>query len=294
MSNYFINFPSVKYGKHTAKDITRKAKVIEKLKSNPYSFLPYTIEEGLSPEDVAHYYYDDVSLSWLVLLANNIVDWQSEWPLTEQRLNQYIEDKYVYECAVCTINRVDVDFIDPIFNNVAEIMVAIALNVGTDGIAVLDPTDDSYDSRYVTIKDDLLANANYGLQLDTDSEDSYQVQAFNYLKANLPDRIAEEIVRIPPKDELKQAFDVVSWTQSKDPSITRNIVEYRNENNEGEFEEVAISRLTYQALETVEGWRDIRIYDWEFEQNENKRQIKLVNEAFVEQVKTDLARVINE
>lgn len=288
MSNYFINFPSVKYGKHSVKDITRRAKVIEKLTSNPYAFLPYTIEEGQTPEDIAHYYYQDIGLSWLVLLANNIVDWQSEWPLTDDLLRKQIEDKYVYECAICTINRTNVALFNPIFDKIAEIMVHIALNTDATVVDVLADGDVSY----TTIYEYLYNNVNAGFTIDPESTDSYQVQAVAYIKNNLPDHLAEVIVRIPDKDDLKLEFDVVAWTQ--DATITRNIVEYRNESNEGEFAEVAISRQSYAAQESVQGWYPIRIYDWEFEQNENKRHIKLVNEAFAVQVKSELASILND
>jgi hypothetical protein len=62
--------------------------------SNPYLFLPYTVKEGEKPEDIAFNYYGTVDATWLVLLANNMVDPYTDWPMDYDRFVEYMIEKY--------------------------------------------------------------------------------------------------------------------------------------------------------------------------------------------------------
>ena len=55
---------------------------------------PYDILDGEKPLDVAYKFYGDPTLDWILLLFNEIVDIQNEWPLSERDLNNYINSKY--------------------------------------------------------------------------------------------------------------------------------------------------------------------------------------------------------
>lgn len=46
---------------------------------NNIAFLDYFIQDGETPETVAIKFYGDSSLSWLILLSNNIADIQNDW-----------------------------------------------------------------------------------------------------------------------------------------------------------------------------------------------------------------------
>lgn len=94
MSDYFKYFPNVKYDGKVLADITRKNQVIERLKHATYTFLPYTIEDGMRPEDIAYYYYGDVRYTWLLFVANEIVDPYYEWPMSYDDLYKTIGMKY--------------------------------------------------------------------------------------------------------------------------------------------------------------------------------------------------------
>ena len=57
-------------------------------------FTKFTVEGDDRPDNVANTVYDDPSLDWVVLLSNNIVNVQSEWPLGQVSFNTYITEKY--------------------------------------------------------------------------------------------------------------------------------------------------------------------------------------------------------
>jgi len=94
MSNYFEKFPTINYAGRNVKDISRRVNFMKKTVSNPYVFLPYTIEEGDRPEDVAYYYYGSTDYTWLIYLANNILDPYHNWPLSQENFDQYLIQKY--------------------------------------------------------------------------------------------------------------------------------------------------------------------------------------------------------
>lgn len=97
MSNYFSKFPLIQYNEIFVRDITRRNNFVETNLSNPYLFLPYTVKEGEKPEDIAYDYYGSVDATWLVLLANGILDPYGEWYKSEEHFNQYIMKKYEKE-----------------------------------------------------------------------------------------------------------------------------------------------------------------------------------------------------
>jgi len=190
--NYFKFFPTVTYNGKSAVNITRRTAIQQQLYSSPISFLSYSIKDGEKPEDIALYYYDDMGKTWLVFMANNIIDPVSQWPLSNGDFEKMIIKKYTKQAQV----------IDPAY-------------VGNG---------------------------------------------------------------------------VINWTQNA--SLTSNILWYQNaENNR-------ISKDTYLlnadlGLITAGDWYPVRIYDYELELNENKRNIFLFNRAYASQAESELKGLLN-
>ena len=86
--------PTIKYLNRNVKDVTRRVNFMKKTVSNPYVHLPYTVEEGDRPEDIAYYYYGSTDYTWLVYLANNMIDPYHDWPLSQDNFDQYLIQKY--------------------------------------------------------------------------------------------------------------------------------------------------------------------------------------------------------
>ena len=57
-------------------------------------FTKFTVPGDDRPDNVANTIYDDPSLDWVVLLSNNIVNVQSEWPLLQNDFDRFMLDKY--------------------------------------------------------------------------------------------------------------------------------------------------------------------------------------------------------
>lgn len=96
---YFDTLPKiVQYdSKGTGKIFTNllaRASVIPELLKNPALYYQYDIQDGDTPEIVAHKYYGDSYRYWLVLFVNEISDPQWGWPLSQKDFNAYINKKY--------------------------------------------------------------------------------------------------------------------------------------------------------------------------------------------------------
>ena len=95
---YFDTLPKIivtENGNSTIRtNLLARSSIIPGLFSNPMVFYEYNIQEGDTPEIIAFKYYGSVYRYWLVLLANQIVSPQWDWPMTQSVMNDYLEKKY--------------------------------------------------------------------------------------------------------------------------------------------------------------------------------------------------------
>ena len=94
MSNLFNQLPIINYNGYEVRDLSSRYRVLPSSITNPYLFLPYTITDEDKPEDIAYYYYGSTDYTWLVLLANNMIDPYHDWPLKDEDFHKYIIKKY--------------------------------------------------------------------------------------------------------------------------------------------------------------------------------------------------------
>jgi hypothetical protein len=93
--NYVSRLPDSKIGDYVrVKNLFKKGKLREDIFQNVAFFEKYKIVGDDRPDNVAFEVYDDSSLDWLVLLSNNILNIQSEWPLPQTDFDRFVLDKY--------------------------------------------------------------------------------------------------------------------------------------------------------------------------------------------------------
>ena len=111
MASYFRNIPDFEYVSRTSdtKNISEYQKVKNlfkrgKLKNDIFNdltyFTKYQIIGDERPDNVAYNVYNDETLDWVILLANNITNIQTEWPLDHQSYYNFLIDKYGSEEAI--------------------------------------------------------------------------------------------------------------------------------------------------------------------------------------------------
>ena len=105
---YFRNLPEFDYVDRTRNDgsigdYTRVKNLFKKgvLRQDIFQdlsfFTKYIVEGDDRPDNVAEIVYGDPTLDWVVLMANNITNIQSEWPLSQADFNTFLLDKYENE-----------------------------------------------------------------------------------------------------------------------------------------------------------------------------------------------------
>jgi len=94
---YFKALPKMFYPYGNTKtlvpDIFRRVH-LDKYFQNRLHLQEYYINDHESPEIVADKFYGSSKYHWLVIIANNIVDVKREWPLSNNSLVAYCDEKY--------------------------------------------------------------------------------------------------------------------------------------------------------------------------------------------------------
>ena len=104
MSNYFRQVPEFDYVSRLpganigdyirVKNLFKKGKIREDIFQNLSFFEKYKIIGNDRPDNVAFEIYEDSKLDWVVLLSNNILNIQTEWPLPQTDFDRFVLDKY--------------------------------------------------------------------------------------------------------------------------------------------------------------------------------------------------------
>ena len=104
MSNYFKQIPDFQYVSRlpdatisdyiNVKNLFKRGKLKENVASDATLFTKYKVEGDDRPDNVAFKVYDNENLDWLVMVCNNIMNLQSEWPLLQAEFDRHLIDTY--------------------------------------------------------------------------------------------------------------------------------------------------------------------------------------------------------
>ena len=104
MSSYFSEVPNFEYVSRlpdakisdyiTVKNFFKRGFLREDIFQNLSFFTKYSISGNDRPDNVAFEVYQDSTLDWLVLMANNIVNIQNEWPISNADFDELMLEKY--------------------------------------------------------------------------------------------------------------------------------------------------------------------------------------------------------
>ena len=87
------------------KNLFKRAKLADDIFADLSYFSKYKIIGDERPDNVAYKLYGDSTLDWLVLLANNIINQNAEWPLPQQSFYNYMIEKYNDESNIGNIHN---------------------------------------------------------------------------------------------------------------------------------------------------------------------------------------------
>jgi len=109
MAKYFNYFPKTIYsnsdistGLDSVTNIIARFGFEQSLKNNSSAFYKYQIQESDTPEIIAYKYYGSAERHWIVLLFNDIIDPQFDWPLKYDTFIEFVSAKYTANGAANT------------------------------------------------------------------------------------------------------------------------------------------------------------------------------------------------
>jgi len=97
---YFSKFPRVNYTFDNGKtnkmaiDIMKRVGFKSTTKANAGMFAEHNVMDGDTPEMLAHKIYGSSELHWVILLFNDIINPDYDWPMSSRKLESFIKKKY--------------------------------------------------------------------------------------------------------------------------------------------------------------------------------------------------------
>ena len=111
--DYVSRLPDAKISDYiTVKNLFKKGELRQDIFQELSYFTKFKVEGDARPDNVADEIYGEPNLDWLVLLSNNIINIQTEWPLLQNDFDRYLYEKY-YQ-----VNDSEEDTYDRIYNGV--------------------------------------------------------------------------------------------------------------------------------------------------------------------------------
>ena len=103
--SYFRQVPDLEYVNRTkgntdisnyitVKNLFKRGRLRPDIFGNLNFFTKYKIIGNERPDNIAFKEYGDSNLDWVILLANNILNLQDEWPLPQNSLDEILLEKY--------------------------------------------------------------------------------------------------------------------------------------------------------------------------------------------------------
>lgn len=101
--SYFSNFKIIGYdikGVRGDKQYTSVKNILTRIRmktgfiKNRVYYSDYNVMDGETPESLAHDFYGDSGLHWIIMYAQQVTNPYYDWPLTYHTLSKYIDKKY--------------------------------------------------------------------------------------------------------------------------------------------------------------------------------------------------------
>ena len=101
---YFSKFPNIEYTVYmnragvkeniNIKDYFHLLRMRDTIYKEETLYTPYYINNGERPDQISYKEYGDEQYYWIILQINEIVDYWSQWPLSQAQFDAYVVDKY--------------------------------------------------------------------------------------------------------------------------------------------------------------------------------------------------------
>lgn len=119
--------------------------LIPQLAKNPLLMYQYEIQDGDTPEIVSNKYYGSPFRYWITMYGNpQMIDPQSDWPLSTRNFTLYLQDKY-YEAAGNNINNI-LSYTLGTVHHYEKVITTVDNTTKTTAIKVIEVDQDTYNT----------------------------------------------------------------------------------------------------------------------------------------------------
>ena len=113
-------------------NITKSFAIDKQFPVDPRLTLAYTIRDGDRPELLSNRLYGTQDYWWTVLLINNIVEYDKEWPLTSDQMDLYLQENYPFNNVYIDIHHYET--LDGLITDPIAVMVTKQFNSPEEAI----------------------------------------------------------------------------------------------------------------------------------------------------------------
>ena len=155
--DYISRLPKSKISDYVkVKNLFKKGKLREDIFQDVTVFTKYQIKGDDRPDNVAYDVYDNADLDWVILLSNNIINIQTEWPLPQNDFDRVLLEKYkTYENLYSSIHHYETT---EVTNSQGVVIVPAGLHVASTYTTTY---FDYYQDSLIEVKDAIKPVTNY-------------------------------------------------------------------------------------------------------------------------------------
>jgi len=286
---YFAKFPTIEYANTKCVNITKRPIISDDIDKNPTLFHKYTLKTGARPDILAENYYQDPFYEWLIFLNNKIVDPYYGWYLNEYDFKNYIEIKYG-SVANAQERIIHYQLNWPVDTN--EITASYYNNTLPSGLKKYYTPNFGQSSKIISYRrkqDDFIVNTNKIISFD------FTVNTGNaFLVGEIVDIKNSALSLVVGGGEVVFANSSVVKIQhvSGNTAATNKIVGETSNT----IATITKSTVSYQALDNDEAvyWSPVYYYEYEIENNEKNKNIRLLHSNYSLQTAEELRTVMKE
>jgi hypothetical protein len=284
VDTYFSRFPVISYGGANSINIMARVNVLDKVYNNPSFYYSVDVPEFVRPDHLSNELYRDSYFSWLIYLANKVIDPYYQWNMDSHTFDSYIVDKYgSVGAAQSRVAYWQTNwFNDPVrltpsqYSSLIDVQKKYYEPVISDANIILE-----YKRREI----DWVVNTNQIWEYTTTGDASLTIDEKINLGYNSNVTIANAQVLFANSSyvRVQHVYGQANQVTSITGSINNKTVTVTSAN------EVAINiPLSEQVY-----WNGISYYDVEELKNKQASNITLLSEKYTKQASLELKRLLN-
>ncbi len=280
---YFESMPVISYNGQSVRNILTRVALTDDTKANKHVFLPYTQKEHERADVLSDKYYDNPDWAWIVWFSNETVDPYHDHYLSQPDFEEMIRYKYgTIENASTYVDHWRCNW-----ESKSDVVITVTdyNNLPYNHRKYFNPVLDNRGNvhSYRRRKKNWTASTN---QIISITFDVPMATPFTYGEKVL---VANESVYgfVDYADENSVTLKHITGSFTGDMTLTG-----RSSNLQAQAGLVSIVAQTI-PLDEYTYWEPVSVYQHEFEKNEQKKNIKLIDSTYKYDVEAEVRRVMD-